>query len=290
MSADGRAAARRRSERAVGAEAEEAWEVYSLTRDPRVRNRLIMCYAPLVKYTAGRLAMGLPDTVEVDDLISYGVFGLIDAIERFDPQRQVKFETYAVARIRGAMLDGLRAFDWIPYWVRQKAKELERAYSRLEARLGRSATDAELAAELGISIRRLGKMLLEVRAMTLVSLDDTWNAADEDGTGVRPMEVIEDPDAPDPQAVLEFEERRRRLADALQTLPDREKLIVTLYYYEGLTAKEIGKILGVSQSRVSQLHSKAVMRLRARMGDGPAGRAAGDDGGGRRKRAEGQCQ
>jgi RNA polymerase sigma factor for flagellar operon FliA len=245
-----------------------------LTHSQELRDRLIVRYAPLVKYVAGRLAMGLPPTIDVDDLISYGVFGLINAIERYDPGRNVKFETYAIARIRGAMLDGLRAFDWIPYSVRQKAKELERAYSRLEARLGRSATDCELAAELGVTLGALGKMLLDIRALALGSLDETWNGEDEEGNGLKPMEVIEDSSCEDPVDLVEFEERKRLLADAVQTLPERERLIVTLYYYEGLTAKEISRILGVSQSRISQLHSKAVMRLRARLSEDFSGQPA----------------
>lgn len=268
----------------------EAWRIYARSRDQEIRDLLIMRYAPLVKYVAGRLAMGLPANIEVDDLISYGVFGLISAIERFDPGREVKFETYAIARIRGAMLDGLRAFDWIPYSVRQKAKELERAYSRLEARLGRSASDAELAAELGISLARLGKLLLDVRALTLGSLDDTWNGEDEEGTGLRPMEVIEDSTSMDPVDLIEFEERKQQLAQAVRSLPGRERLVVTLYYYEGLTAKEISKILGVSQSRISQLHSKAVMRLRAKLGDDIGGlETFGADDGQLGKRVEQSC-
>jgi RNA polymerase sigma factor for flagellar operon FliA len=245
----------------------DVWKVYGLTRSQELRDRLIVRYAPLVKYVAGRLAMGLPPTIDVDDLTSYGVFGLINAIERYDPGRQVKFETYAIARIRGAMLDGLRASDWIPYSVRQKAKELERAYSRLEARLGRSATDSELAAELGIGSAALGKMLLDVRALTLSSLDETWNGEDEEGNGLKPMEVIEDSSSDDPVDLVEFEERKGLLAAAVRALPERERLIVTLYYYEGLTAKEISQILGVSQSRISQLHSKAIMRLRAHLSE-----------------------
>jgi RNA polymerase sigma factor for flagellar operon FliA len=244
---------------------QEVWRAYKLTRDPRARDRLIVKYGSLVKYVAGRLAMGLPPHIDVDDLVSYGVFGLMDAIERFDPARQVKFETYAIARIRGAMLDSLRAYDWIPYSIRQKAKDLERAYAKIEAREGRSATDAEVAEELGISMAQLDKMLQDVRGMAVVSLDEVWTGEDESGAGLRPIEILEDANADDPLRHVEFEDRKRILAEAIAKLPEKERRVVSLYYYEGLTSKEISQILGVSQSRISQLHSKAIMRLRGRL-------------------------
>jgi RNA polymerase sigma factor for flagellar operon FliA len=209
--------------------------------------------------------MGLPPQIDVDDLVSYGVFGLMDAINKFDPSRQVKFETYAIARIRGAMLDSLRAYDWIPYSVRQKAKDLERAYAKVEAKLGRSASDTEVAEEMGITITQLDKMLCDVRGMAVVSLDEVWTTEDESGNGLRPIEVIEDSGADDPLMHAEFEDRKRILAEAIAKLPEKERTVVTLYYYEGLTSKEISQILGVSQSRISQLHSKAVMRLKGRL-------------------------
>ncbi len=243
----------------------DIWRAYKTTRDPQVRDRLILRHASLVKYVAGRLAMGLPPMVDVDDLISYGVFGLMDAIDKFDPDRQVKFETYAIARIRGAMLDGMRAYDWIPYSARQKARELESAYARVEAALGRSATDEEIAAELGVTTTQLSRMLLDVRALTLTSLDETWGGGDEDSGGVRPIEVLVDTNAEDPTSNMEFEEQKVILAEAITKLPEKERTVITLYYYEGLTAKEISHILGVSQSRISQLHSKAVFRLRGKL-------------------------
>lgn len=243
----------------------EVWRAYKLTRDPRVRDRLIVKYGPLVKYVAGRLAMGLPPHIDVDDLVSYGVFGLIDAIDKFDPSRQIKFETYAIARIRGSMLDSLRAYDWIPYSVRQKAKELERAYARIEARLGRSATDLEVAEELGITPAQLDKTLQDVRGMAVVSLDEVWMGEDESGHGLRPIEVLEDPNADDPLRHVEFEDRKRILAESIAKLPEKERRVVSLYYYEGLTSKEISQVLGVSQSRISQLHSRAILRLKGRL-------------------------
>jgi len=244
---------------------QEVWQTYKLTGDPRTRDRLIVKYGPLVKYVAGRLAMGLPPHIDVDDLVSYGVFGLFDAIEKFDPSRAVKFETYAIARIRGAMLDSLRAYDWIPYSVRQKAKDLERAYAKIEAREGRSATDVEVALELGISAAQLDKMLQEVRGMAVVSLDDVWSGDEDTSGGMRPIEVLEDPNAEDPERHVEFEDRKRILAESIAKLPEKERRVVSLYYYEGLTSKEISQVLGVSQSRISQLHSKAIMRLKGRL-------------------------
>jgi len=243
----------------------EIWHRYRATRSPEIREQLIVRHAPLVKYVAGRLAMGLPPMVEVDDLVSYGLFGLIDAIDKFDPNREVKFETYAIARIRGAMLDGLRSFDWIPYSARQKARDIERAFSSLEARLGRTATDNEVASELGVNPIQLHKMLIDVRALTLTSLDENWGGEDESGNGLRPIEVIEDPNATDPVGKMEFEEHKEILAQAIAELPEKERTVVTLYYYEGLTAKEISHILKVSQSRISQLHSKAMLRLQGKL-------------------------
>lgn len=241
------------------------WQVYKLTRDARARDRLIVQYAPLVKYVASRLAMGLPQQIDVDDLVSYGVFGLIDAIDKYDPSREVRFETYAIARIRGSMLDSLRAYDWIPYSVRQKAKDLERAYAKVESRLGRSASDAEIAAEMGISLEQLDKMMREVRGMALVSLDEVWSGEDDSGGGLRPMEVIEDCSADDPLLQVEFDDQRRVFAEAIAKLPEKERTVVNLYYYEGLTSKEISQILGVSQSRISQLHGRAIVRLKGRL-------------------------
>ncbi|MDP2870961.1 MAG: FliA/WhiG family RNA polymerase sigma factor [Bacillota bacterium] len=243
----------------------DVWQAYKSRHDLRARDSLIVRYAPLVKYVAGRLAMGLPSHIEVDDLVSYGVFGLIEAIERYDPDRQVKFETYAIARIRGAMLDSLRAFDWIPYSVRQKARELEAAYAKVEARLGRSATDAEVASELGVPVERLHKMLRDVQGMALVSLDEVLSGEDESGNQVRTMEVIGDASAQDPLSYVEFEDRKRILAEAIERLPEKERLVIALYYHQGLTVTEISRILGVSQSRISQVHSRAVMRLRSRL-------------------------
>jgi len=250
---------------AVPDDRERLWSLYKRNRDPKAREELILQYASLVKYIAGRLAMGMPPNVELDDLISYGIFGLIDAIEKFDHERGVKFETYAIARIKGAILDGLRAFDWAPHSLRQKVRDLERAYGDLEARLGRSVSDEEVAEHLGISLGQLQDRLAEVAGLALVSLDDLWPSEGGGDGLVRPLDTIIDENSPDPVAYAIFEERKALLAEAIDKLPEKERLVVALYYYEGLTAKEISQVMGLSQSRISQLHSKAILRLRGRL-------------------------
>lgn len=249
------------------AEISACWEEFKQTGSARAREQLILHYVPLVKYVAGRVAIGLPANVDFDDLVSYGVFGLVDAVEKFDPGRGIKFETYAVARIRGAVIDGLRAIDWIPRSVRQKAKELEQTIAELEARLGRPATDREVSDSLGLTIEQYHELLAEVKGIALASLDEIWaGEGDDDGTGgVRFGEMIEDSASEDPSLAVESDEVRRLLADAIDQLPERERLVVALYYYEELTLREIGEVLGVSESRVSQIHTKALLRLRAKL-------------------------
>ncbi|MBE3582943.1 MAG: RNA polymerase sigma factor WhiG [Limnochordaceae bacterium] len=248
-------------EGATSGQAEQLWRQYKKTGDPRTRERLVLAATPLVKYCAGRIAIGLPPNVEMDDLISYGIFGLLDAVEKFDPKKGVKFETYAIARIRGAILDGLRAADWVPRSVRQKAREVERVVARLESRLGRPAADEEVARELGVDVQRYHQILQDVQGAALLSLEEGW--VDESGELEYSLaQLVVDPSNQDPGQALEFEEGRRRLAEAIERLPERERLVITLYYYEGLTLKEIGAVLGVSESRVSQMHTKAILRLR----------------------------
>lgn len=248
------------------AEVKLAWEAYKATGSPEAREKLILFYVPLVKYVAGRVSVGLPANVDFDDLVSYGIFGLVDAVERFDQERGVKFETYAVARIRGAVIDGLRSVDWVPRSVRQKAKELEKTVASLEARLGRPATDAEVSEALEISIDEYHELLGDIKGISLASLDEVWTGdPDEDGK-LRFGQMIENPDSDDPTLKVEDVEVKRVLAEAIDQLPERERLVVALYYYEGLTLKEIGEVLGVSESRVSQIHTKAILRLRGRLG------------------------
>ncbi len=251
----------------LGARAQrDAWTRYKETGDARAREQLILEHAPLVKYVAGRMAIGLPPNVEVDDLISFGIFGLLDAIEKFDPGRGVKFETYAISRIRGAILDGLRATDWIPHSVRRRVKELERTYQALEQRLGRLVTDEEVARAMGIAVAELYVLLGEVNRLSIVSLDDLWPGDENPENNLQPVETIEDKTSPNPELYAHRQERKRVMAEAIERLPEKERLVVTLYYYEGLTAKEISQVLGVSQSRISQLHGKALLRLRAWLG------------------------
>jgi RNA polymerase sigma factor for flagellar operon FliA len=216
----------------------------------------------MVKYVAGRLAINLSSAVEMDELISYGIEGLIDAIEKYDPTRNIKFETYAVTRIRGSMIDGLRSMDWVPVSVRQKSKELEKVYLQLENRLGRTATHQEVAQELGISEKELSVLLQEIAATTIVSLDDYIPGDEGEEKKRRIVEMLEDENAVDALEMVEIQEIKELLARSIAKLPDKEKMVIYLYYYEGLTLKEIGLTLNLSESRISQLHTKAVLRLR----------------------------
>lgn len=240
------------------------WCEFKNNGDPEARERLIVHYAPLVKYVSGRVAMGLPPNIDPEDLNSYGIFGLVDALEKFEPDRGVKFETYAIARIRGAVFDGLREQDWVPRTVRQKARRLEQTIARLEARLGRSATDAEISEAMNLTLEEYAALLTEIQGTGLVSLDEWWSDGDDD-KGLTLGELIHDPAAENPGAAVEAEEVEKLLGQVIDALPEREKLIITLYYYEGLTLKEIGRVLGVTESRVSQLHTRAIVRLRARL-------------------------
>lgn len=243
---------------------DKAWAAYKKDRDPRAREFLLLAYAPLVKHVANRVAVGLPASMDVDDLISYGFLGLADALERFDPSREVKFETYATRRIRGSMIDGLRALDWVPRSVRQKAKEIETAISELESEFGRQPEDREIADRLGISLEEFHDRLREVKSVSLVSLDEIWSSGEGDDDGKLSLgQMIQDSSVMDPAAVAVDEEMKRILVEAIDRLPERERLIIALYYYEDLTLKEIGQVLSVSESRVSQLHTRAMLRLRA---------------------------
>jgi RNA polymerase sigma factor for flagellar operon FliA len=227
----------------------------------------VVAYSPLVKYVAGRMSSGLPAHVDEADLISYGLGGLIFAIQRFDLSREIKFETYAITRIRGAIIDELRSLDWVPRSVRARAREIERVNMKLEARLRRAPTDEEMAAELEISVEEFHDALLQISNSTIVALDELWNVSDSTGDQVSLLDTIPDQGAPDPEAMVDQSELRDRIADAIAALPEREKLVIALYYYENLTLREIGEVLGVTESRVSQLHTKAVLRLRSKLGN-----------------------
>jgi RNA polymerase sigma factor for flagellar operon FliA len=227
-----------------------------------LRNRLVEMYLPLVKYNGERIWARLPDGVELDDLISAGVFGLMDAIDAFDLSRGVKFETYCVPRIRGAMLDELRSMDWVPRLVRSKASKLNESLKNLEARLGRQPTEVELAEELGISVPELEKMILDANAVNLISLNNNWYETDS-YKDVREIDILEDKKGENPTRRIQKNDLMRLVTKGLNR---NERLIIILYYYEELTMKEIGVTLDLSESRVSQMHSSIVQRLKGQLG------------------------
>lgn len=239
-------------------EISNVWDNYIRTKDVKFREELIINYLYLVKFVAGRLFANYGNHVEYDDLVSYGVFGLIDAIEKYDTNRGVKFDTYAQLRIRGAIIDYLREIDWLPRSVRQKAKELERAYQELEGELGRAASDDEVAAKMGVSIDDFQKKIQFVSTYSVVSLDDLLE---------QKREFLSDEGDSDtsPGAAMEQDVVRSILVETINNLPEKEKKVITLYYYEELTYKEIGKLLNISESRVSQLHTKAIFRLKSKI-------------------------
>ncbi|MDI5976006.1 FliA/WhiG family RNA polymerase sigma factor [Amycolatopsis magusensis] len=238
------------------------WRQFARAPEQRLRDRLVLHYAPLVKYVAGRVGTGLPTHVDVGDLVQSGIFGLVDAIEKFEPERGLRFETYAMQRIRGAILDDLRSQDWVPRVVRSRAREAERAMERLGARLNRTPTDAELAAELEISVDDLRDLYGQLQLTSVVALEDLVAVGKDSGSLV---DTLPDDDAVDPVAVLVDQDNRRQLAEAIAQLTERDRIVVSLYYFESLTLAEIGKVLGVTESRVSQLHTRAVLRLRAKL-------------------------
>ncbi len=241
-------------------EKQKLWDEYSKKHTPELREQIIMEYANLVKIVAGRLSIYLGYNVEYDDLVGYGIFGLIDAIDKFDCEKGVKFETYASLRIRGAILDQIRKMDWLPRTLRQRQKKIDAAYQKLETISGRSATDKELAQELEISTDELENWQNQMKISNLVSLDEYM----EQGEGK--VEAQSSEDYAQPERVIEKEELKRILMDALQGLTEKEKKVILLYYYEDLTLKEISVALEVSESRISQLHTKALQKMRKKLG------------------------
>jgi RNA polymerase sigma factor for flagellar operon FliA len=246
------------------ADIQRMWRMYKETDCQDTRDKLIIHYAPLVKYIASRISASLPQSVDQADLVSYGIFGLIDAIEKYDTSREIKFETYAINRIKGAIIDELRALDWVPRSVRYRARELERVYYELENTLRRVPTDKEVATAMGITIEEHNELLSQLSYTSVLALEELWSVGEKDDK-VSLIDSIEDTSSPDPAQSFEFEEIKDILADAIRKLPEREKTVIALYYYDGLTLREIGEILGVTESRVSQLHTKAVLRLKAKM-------------------------
>lgn len=231
---------------------------------PENSEQIIKEYAPMVKYVANRIALRLPPHIEVDDLISVGVIGLIDAIEKYDPSRGAKFKTYAEFRVRGSILDELRSMDWVPRSVRQKAATLDTVIEKLKARLGRLPEDEEVAKEMGMSLDDFFDALNQTQSMPILSLEDL-GIAKESGEHQSLLDCLAGKGDADPQTQLRLNELKEIIAKAIDTLPEKERLMISLYYYEELTMKEIGEVLGITESRVSQIHSKAVFRLRTKL-------------------------
>jgi RNA polymerase sigma factor for flagellar operon FliA len=228
------------------------------------RDALILEHAPIIRYVAGRIAMRLPSHVSLEDLMSAGVVGLIDAVDRFDPTQNVKFKTYAEFRIRGAILDELRAMDWVPRSVRRKSGKLEDVYNQLQTQLGRAATDEEVAEELDIDLEELYHLLDEVKGVNLLSLDDQSGPLGQLDPE-RILHALNRDNSEDPLAMLGLAELRDQMAKAIESLPEKEKLVISLYYYDELTMREIGEVLGYTESRISQMHTKAILRLKGRL-------------------------
>lgn len=240
----------------------ELWKQYSETKSPEIREKLIAEYSGLVKYIAGRLSIYFGSNVEYEDMVGYGIFGLIDAIDKFDLSKGVKFETYASLRIRGAIIDSIREMDWVPRSLRQKNKELEKIYFEVENQLGHSASDKEIADRLGVTTEELGKMLNEVNLSSVLSLEEFLEQNYEIGVALPNKDRNQDR----PEYYIEANELKEILGDAIDKLPEKERLVITLYYYEELTLKEISAIMKVSESRISQLHTKAILRLKGKLG------------------------
>jgi RNA polymerase sigma factor for flagellar operon FliA len=242
------------------------WHQFKSTGAVEAREKLILHYAPLVKYVASRVATGLPASVEQADLVSYGMFGLIDALTKFEPGRGNKFETYAIPRIKGAIIDELRAMDWVPRSVRFKAREIEKAHTDLEAMLKRQPSEKEMAERLGITLRELHDVVSQISFVSVLALDELVSVGADRGEQVSLIDTLADKGV-DPTSGVESQETRGLLAAAVNSLSEREKIVVTLYYFEGLTLAEIGEILGVTESRVCQIHTKAVGSLRGQLSE-----------------------
>ncbi|MBD8941776.1 MAG: FliA/WhiG family RNA polymerase sigma factor [Clostridiales bacterium] len=238
------------------------WKEYMSTKNSEIRDKIILEYAPLVKIVAGRLSIYLGYNVEYDDLVGYGIFGLIDAIDKFDYDKGVKFETYASLRIRGAILDQIRKMDWIPRSLRQKQKKMEAAISKIETQYGRPAKDEEIASELGIETEELINWQGQAKITNIISLDEFVEAA-----GEKEVNAIKSNSYEQPESIALKNEIKQQLMDSLETLTDKERKVILLYYYEELTLKEISRILEVSESRVSQLHTKALQKMKVKLGD-----------------------
>jgi RNA polymerase sigma factor for flagellar operon FliA len=244
---------------------DDLWKEYKEKGSKVAKDKILVEYAHLVKYIVNRIAINLPASVDRSDLVSAGILGVIKAVETFEPERGFKFETYASYKIRGAVLDELRALDWVPRSVRQKSRELQRVYARLENELGRMPYDDEVCEKLGISQKEYEDMLSDVAPTTIISLEEAMPDRSTDSKEIRIIDTIEDPGGENPLRELGFNEVKEILKETIANLPEKEKLVVALYHYEELTLKEIGVVLEISESRVSQIHSKAILKLRARL-------------------------
>src|SRR5574344_1564328 len=243
---------------------DDLWAEYRKTKSPALRDKFIRQYMPLVKYVAGKVSVGMPGSVDFDDLVGFGQFGLLDAINKYDPEKNVKFKTYAVTRIRGAIFDEMRQLDWVPRSVRQKSREIEDTITELESRLGRTASDAEIAKEMNLTEEEFQQTVMKVSGTSVLSLNDVWYSGD-DSDHMSIGDSIESPASMNPDVQVEREEIRKVIVQAINELPEKEKMVIILYYHEDLTFKEIGQVLDVSESRISQLHTKANLRLRAKL-------------------------
>lgn len=245
----------------------ERWRRYECTGSREIRDELVLAYSPIVKYVAGRLAARMPPHIDVADLVSYGLSGLIDAVERFDPGRRVRFETYASWRIRGAIIDELRSLDWVPRAVRAEAHAISAATAALSMRLQRAPTDAELAAKLSLRPAQLRASLLRVDNARFVALDEPWDAPAQDGPPGTLLDTLSDPHATDPVASAEASDRGERIAEAIGSLSPNERIVLGLYYHDDLSYRQIGEVLDLSTSRICQIHTKAVLQLRGLLRD-----------------------
>ncbi|HKE11310.1 MAG TPA: FliA/WhiG family RNA polymerase sigma factor [Myxococcota bacterium] len=232
---------------------------------PTLKEQIVLEHTPLIRYIVNRIAVRLPSHIDLDDLHNTGVIGLMDAIEKYDPDKNCKFKTYAEFRIKGAILDQLRSLDWVPRSVRQKSRRLERAYGEVEQRLGRSASEEEVADSLGLQIDKFHELLNQVRGISLVNLEEIRGSSPDGDRNGSFADIVEDVHSENPFASLKLQEMKEIIGDTIATLPEKERLVVSLYYYEDLNMKEIGSILGITESRVCQIHTKAVLRLRSKL-------------------------
>lgn len=247
---------------------DELWADYRSTGSQKARDELIIHYAPLVKYVAARVAVGLPSNVDQEDLASSGILGLMEAVTKFEPERGFKFESYAAARIRGAIIDDLRSLDWVPRSVRSQARKVEQTLSELHDKLGRTPTDEEVAEEMEVTVRKLRSIYAKVSTVMFVSLDRMLSVGDKGDSGMSLVDTLVDTKAEDPLAAVEEREMKQFLVKAIAGLPERERTAITLYYYEGLSLAEISQVVGVSQARISQMNAKSVMTFRTLLNKG----------------------